>query len=343
MEKINNTPIRTSENYKMNHFEIDVSIFEKVIPLFNNYKCENVNLKPIKQSLLLKYGLGLKALDQVDKYSNFSYEIDVLKDKTGIIEFCLNKENTSLVDSLYINVKNNLNLIIKYVSDESDNLYHNGVVKVNLEDNAKANITIINNLNKHAINMFSIDNNINENASLNFQIVDFGGNITISNYYANLAGACSSNNLNSIYFGSENQVFDLNYIAECYGMNATINMDVQGALKDKSKKSFKGTIDFKKGCKKSIGDEKEFCTLLSKESRSKSLPILLSSEEDVIGSHSSAAGKVDEKVLFYMTSRGISKEDAEKLIVHANFNKTIDLINDKNVKEYVLNMINEKI
>ena len=50
--------------------------------------------------------------------------------------------------------------------------------------------------------------------------------------------------------GAENNIKDLNYIAELRGKQSFIDIDVQGALSGNAKKNFKGTIDFKKGCKK---------------------------------------------------------------------------------------------
>ena len=84
-----------------------------------------------------------------------------------------------------------------------------------------------------------------------------------------------------------------------------INIDVQGALKDSAKKNFKGTIDFKKGCKKAKGDENVFCMLLSPNAKSIALPMLLCTESDVEGNHSTASGRVDNKSLFYIMSRGL--------------------------------------
>lgn len=67
-----------------------------------------------------------------------------------------------------------------------------------------------------------------------------------------MLGECSNNNLDAIYLGKENQIFDLNYIGELRGVKSNIDIEVQGALKDNAKKHFKGTIDFKKGCKKQL-------------------------------------------------------------------------------------------
>ena len=137
--------------------------------------------------------------------------------------------------------------------------------------------------------------------------------------------------------------FDINYISELRGEKNNINMEIQGALKDNAKKNFKGTIDFKKGAKKATGDENEFCMLLSKDARSKALPMLLCREEDVQGNHSSAAGKVDEKALFYIMSRGFSYKEAMKLIVKTKFNNILETIKNETLKEEIINEIDRRL
>lgn len=118
---------------------------------------------------------------------------------------------------------------------------------------------------------------------------------------------------------------------------------MQGALKDVSKKHFKGTIDFKRGSKKAKGNENEFCMLLSDNARSIALPMLLCSEEDVEGNHSSATGKVGDKELFYIMSRGIDKKEAMRLIVRARFNNILQKIKDENLRNEILNEIDIRL
>ena len=189
----------------------------------------------------------------------------------------------------------------------------------------------------------SIQNKLEENAKINYTIIDFGGKNSITNYYSDLLGKNSQNNINTIYLGKENQLFDLNYIAHLKGKQTNINIEVQGALKDKAKKHFKGTIDFKKGSTKAIGNENENGMLLSDTARSIALPMLLCSEEDVKGNHSSSASKIGKKELFYIMSRGISKKHAEKLIVKAKFNKILENIEKEELKEEILNEIDERL
>ena len=110
-------------------------------------------------------------------------------------------------------------------------------------------------------------------------------------------------------------------------------------MKDVSKKHFKGTIDFKKGCKKAKGNENEACMLLSDTARSLALPMLLCSEEDVEGNHSSSAGKIGEKELFYIMSRGFELKEAMKLMVRAKFNKILTNVKNENLKNEILEEI----
>ena len=135
----------------------------------------------------------------------------------------------------------------------------------------------------------------------------------------------------------------MNYIGELRGEKSEIEIEVQGALKDKAKKHFKGTIDFKKGSKKAKGNENEFCMLLSDTARSLALPMLLCSEEDVEGNHSSSAGKIGEKELFYIMSRGFELKEAMKLMVRARFNKILKNIKDENLKQEILEEIDSRL
>lgn len=122
-----------------------------------------------------------------------------------------------------------------------------------------------------------------------------------------------------------------------------MDIDVQGALNDNAKKNFKGTIDFKKGCKKAKGNENEYCMLLSDTAKSIALPMLLCTEADVEGNHSTASGKAEKEALFYIMSRGISYKEAIKLIIRARFNKIIERIKDEKLQEKILEEIDRRL
>ena len=83
--------------------------------------------------------------------------------------------------------------------------------------------------------------------------------------------------------------------------------------------------------------------LLSKTAKSKALPMLLCSEDDVQGNHSNSAGKIDEDKLYYIMTRGISKKEAQKLIVKAKFNSVLEKINDEELKQELVEEIDRRL
>ena len=205
------------------------------------------------------------------------------------------------------------------------------------------NVVVINLLNKNSKNFEAIENELYDNSNVNYTIIDLGGNISVSNYYANLIGENANNDLRTIYLGKEKEIKDLNYIVHLRGKKSIAKIDVQGAIDDNCKKNFKGTIDFKTGCKKAKGSENEFCLLLSEKAKSIALPMLLCTEDDVEGEHSTASGKIDTKILFYLMSRGLSFKESVKLIVKSNFDAIIERINDNELKDKVIDVIDEKL
>ena len=353
--KLNETPVRTAKNFKINNIKLENIEIPEVIPAFENVTIIGDTSKmDIEQNADntntdLVYGLSEELTNQVKHGANQKIKLNInsnQKEKSEAeIDFNFDNENSVLIDNIEIIANENTKstIIIKYTSNQENESYHNGIIKAKAEKNSELNIVLVNLMNIKSNNFLAIENDFGENAKINYTIVDFGGNHSITNYYSNLQGDNCDNQLNTIYLGKENQVFDLNYIGELRGKKSNIDIEVQGALKDTSKKHFKGTIDFKKGCKKATGNENEACMLLSDTAKSIALPMLLCSEEEVEGNHSSSAGKIGEKELFYIMSRGFELKEAMKLMVRARFNKILEKIENENLREEILQEIDKRI
>ena len=350
--KINETPVRTSRNFNINNVKLeDIQIpenlkeFKGTTIVQNN---SNIKLSSNIEKYDITYGLGDFFTNQVLEKANknINIEIDGSDEKNINIDNILISDNLNLIDNVKIlaNENSKATIVIKYKSDKNNiESFHNGIIKIIAKNNSNINIIIVNLLSETSNNFLSIDAELEESSKIKATIIDFGGKNSITNYYSNLIGDLSDNKLESIYLGKNNQLIDINYIAELRGKKSNIDINVQGALKDQAKKHFKGTIDFKKGCKKATGNENEECMLLSNKAKSIALPMLLCSEEDVEGNHSSSAGKVGEKELFYIMSRGFNFKEAMKLMVRAKFNKLLENIKDENLKQEILDEINKKL
>ena len=347
--KLNETPVRTSKNFNINNIKLENIQLPEKVEKFENVSItgEGTKIQNITDSINLVYGLDEVLTNQVKKQANqkLNITIDSKVNKETQIEFKFDSENATLIEDIEItaNKDTRSTIIIKYLSNDKVQACHNGILRVNAKQNSNINIIIVNLMNTKSNNFLAIENNFEENAKINYTIVDFGGKNSITNYYSNLQGDNCDNQLNAIYLGKENQIFDLKYIGELRGKKSNIDIEVQGALKDTSKKHFKGTIDFKKGCKKATGNENEACMLLSDTAKSIALPMLLCSEEEVEGNHSSSAGKIGEKELFYIMSRGFELKEAMKLMVRARFNQILEKIENEELRDEILQEIDKRL
>ncbi len=342
--KLNETPVRTSRNFLINNIKLENVVIPEKLEMFQNVMVtgtESFNKDINKQHL--NYGLSEELEENVFYKANSQIAINVKENDNIKVTYDFDDDNLQLVNQIDICATGNANIIIEYKSSTNKECFHNGVIKVFAKENAKLNITVINLLNSNSEHFEAMENILEDNSDLNYTIIDIGGKNSIQNYYSNIIGKSAKNDLKTIYLGSKNQIKDINYIAELRGQKSFVDIDVQGALKENAKKNFKGTIDFKKGCKKAKGNENEFCMLLSEKAKSLALPMLLCTEDDVEGNHSTASGKVDEEQLFYIMTRGLSYKEAVKLIVRANFNKTIERILDEEVKQNIIKEIDERL
>lgn len=326
---LNKTYVKTTNGFKMNDIKVDLDIL------------------PIKSSNLLIRGIDYKSVIKSNFDSNIglksseynSTSIDVIGNKKIYVN-CEFDSEYFISNELNINLKNNSksDIFILFTGSKGIN---NFKVIVNTSKNCTSNISVIN--LSRVDSFISIENKQSDNSNIIFNFIDLGGNLRVSNYYCELLGIKAINYLNTIYMGKSNDRIDCNYYIKCIGENTNAYINSYGVLDDNSYKTYKGTIDFVTGSRKSIGEEIEKCILLSDTCKSRSLPILLCGEEDVIGNHGVSTGKLDNSQLFYLMSKGIEEIEAKKLIIMGNFNKIVENIDDEKIKQKIIDKISDNL
>ena len=337
---LNKTPVTTTNNFKINDIELELDIpnsLKNFSYKVSEYDQNNINIKlNLERELVTKIGLPYN-----DHYNLNINIADNYKTKTPLIlEYNLDSD---LIANINLNIGENcfINIIIKCFNKEKVLHYLKQVT--NIKKNSTVIVSLVNLFNDEVTNLVAMESNIEENSALEYNYIDLGGNTKISNYYAKLTGRNSLNNFNNIYFGNNKDTLDMNYYIACNAPKTKANILSEGALKDNSIKSYKGTIDFISGCKGSKGEELENCILLSETAKSKSLPMLLCGEEDVEGSHGVATGKIDKDKIFYLESKGLNQVKATRLIVNGNFNKVLKKIRHEETIELIQKAIESKL
>ena len=343
---LNETPVKTTNGFRINNIEVDLDI-----PVVNKTNIFNINTKEMnkidinidKNNDLLNSKIGLS----VNKDYNLVIDIkdnEELKDNLEI-EYHFNDEAIKLVSEIIINAGENTKgmITIRLISDT--NSYNFNYLKqvTNIKNNSNITVNILPLLNNESTSLIAIENIVGENSKVIHNYYDLTGKTRITNYYTELKNDTSKNKLNNIYIGNDEDILDMNYVTKLMGIKTVSDMNTVGVINDKTIKSYKSTIDFIEGAKKADGKESEKCTILSKKASSKSMPMMLCHEEDVNGSHSVSSGEIDEKQLFYLMSRGLSKKEALKVIILASFNTLLLEQDDETIRNEILEAINKEI
>lgn len=156
-----------------------------------------------------------------------------------------------------------------------------------------------------------------------------------------LAGEFSALQAEIGYLGQKAQVIDLGMSVDHRGRGTVSRINAAGALKDSSKKIFRGTIDFKTGCTGAVGSEQETVLMLGEDAVNKTVPLILCAEENVEGNHGATIGELDRDTLFYFESRGIGRAQAENIMARAAIERLTAQIGDQNAEEWVARTMEE--
>ena len=184
---------------------------------------------------------------------------------------------------------------------------------------------------------------VGKSARVEFISADAGRGDYSADVEIDLRGDDSIADLDAVYFGDGNRRLDFNYVIRQRGKRTQATMNVRGALADKCDKIFRGTLDFQRGAKGSIGHELEEVIILSHGTRNRSVPLMLATEDEVDGHHAVSIGRLDEEKIFYLMSRGLDKSEAERLIVEAAFNPVVEKIPDENLRGELLNSLQRRL
>lgn len=183
--------------------------------------------------------------------------------------------------------------------------------------------------NFHIIN--DVGAELEEKAQLQIIHVIFSGKETDIGAKVLLKGDDASYDCQVGYLVEKDHRVDLNYTTPYVGKRGASNLVVSGVLRDEAKKIFRGTIDFKRGCEDSTGDENENVLLMNDHVINQSVPVILCDEENVEGNHGASIGKLDDSLLFYLESRGIAYEDIYEMMAKAKLETIFSRIPDEDI------------
>ena len=225
-------------------------------------------------------------------------------------------------------------LIEEYVSASPDLVgYSNTVAEVFVDQGAKFEYVSIQSLSKETWHFATHHATVGRDAELDWVAGGFGskkGKIRIQN---DLAGVGATSRVTGAYFSDGQQHLDYDTFQEHIAPNTTSDFAFKGALRDEATAVWRGMIRVEEDAQKTNAYQENRNLMLSDDAHADSIPGLEILANDVRCTHGSTTGRVDREQLFYAMARGLTRAEAERLIVRGFFQDVLDRIELEPVRE----------
>lgn len=166
---------------------------------------------------------------------------------------------------------------------------------------------------------------------------------TVSENLTDLVGNNSETHAKSVTVGRGKQTQNFTTTTNHIGLDTDGQILQHGVMKERTTSIFNAIGKIEKGATRANAEQESRVLMLSGNARGDANPILLIDEDDVTAGHAASVGRVDEMQLYYLMSRGITREDAERLIIHGFLEPVVDLLPIESVKQQLRHLIEGKI
>jgi Fe-S cluster assembly protein SufD len=221
-----------------------------------------------------------------------------------------------------------INILISDLSNDIDLTFY-------LQEYANVNVKI---MNRNSEKKAHLHGNLNKNSILNVYLVDFSKNnfYLTSNIIMVGDNASSEFRVSSVSKNNSLKNYVINY--DHLAKNNSSKLNVYGVSEDTSELNVTGVSHIEADSIKSNANQKVKVILFDKESKGKAHPILKIDCDDIKASHGCAIGSLDDNHIYYLLSRGISIDDARRLIV-LGYLLPIKKYFSKDEQEYIDNYV----
>ena len=235
-------------------------------------------------------------------------------------------------------------LIEEYASSSPElAAYSNAAVEIVVGQAAKVEYVSVQNLSRGTWHFASHHARVERDAELDWVAGGFGsakGKIRIQN---DLAGPGATSRVTGAYFADGTQHLDYDTFQEHMAPSTTSDFAFKGALRDTARTVWRGMIRVEEGAQKTNAYQENRNLLLSKTAHADSIPGLEILANDVRCTHGATLGRVDREQLFYLMARGLSRVEAERLIVRGFFQDVLDRVALEPVRDALADALEARI
>ncbi|KKB33677.1 Fe-S cluster assembly protein SufD [Bacillus thermotolerans] len=267
--------------------------------------------------------------------------------KQPIQAVCLHdNEEAALFNHVLIVAEDNSSVtyVENYVSTASpESAVANIVTEVVAGANAKVTYGSVDNLASGVTTYVNRRGITGRNARIDWALGMMNDGDTVSENVTNLIGEGSYADTKQVVVGRGDQSQNFTTKVVHFGKHTEGYILKHGVMKDSAKSIFNGIGKIEHGASKSNAEQESRVLMLSEKARGDANPILLIDEDDVTAGHAASVGRVDPIQLYYLMSRGISRQEAERLVIHGFLAPVVEKLPIEGVKKQLTEVIERKV
>jgi Fe-S cluster assembly protein SufD len=221
--------------------------------------------------------------------------------------------------------------------------YTNEAAELFVGEEAKLEYVSLQNLSQETWHFASHHARVERDAELDWVAGGFGskkGKIRIQN---DLAGQGATSRVTGAYFADGEQHLDYDTFQEHIAPNTTSDFAFKGALRDRSTAVWRGMIRVEPDAQKTNAYQENRNLMLSPTTHAVPIPGLEIMANDVRCTHGATVGRVDREQLFYLMARGLSRSEAERLIVRGFFEDVLARVELEPVRDALATALEARI
>jgi Fe-S cluster assembly protein SufD len=234
-------------------------------------------------------------------------------------------------------------LVEEYISAGEGEAYSNAVVELFVEQAAKLEYVSLQNLSPETWHFASHHARVERDAELDWVAGGFGSKKGKTRIQNDLAGQGATSRVTGAYFADGTQHLDYDTFQEHMAPSTTSDFAFKGALRDEATSVWRGMIRVEHDAQKTNAYQENRNLLLSPKAHADSIPGLEILANDVRCTHGATVSPVNRDELFYAMARGLTRPDAERLIVRAFFQEVLDRVELEPVREALASALEARI
>ncbi|WP_347297504.1 Fe-S cluster assembly protein SufD [Dolosigranulum savutiense] len=244
---------------------------------------------------------------------------------------------------IYADVNSQVNYVERWLTAGNEKTSANIIVEVIAQEGARIHYSSVDLLGENTTAYFNRVGHVLRDATIDWALGVMNDGNVIADLDTHLIGDGSESDLKAVglSWGRQTQVIDSNVVN--FGSNSVGNIFQHGVILDRATLTFNGIGKIHKNAKNADAQQESRVLMLSEKARGDANPILLIDEFEVTAGHAASVGRIDPTDLYYLMSRGIPKEEAQRLAIRGFLGNVISNIPLKSIRDELVHVIERKL